>query len=126
MVTMRVRGYTMIELLVVLAIIAALLTLAAPRYFGNVDKAKEDVLREDLYLMRDAIDKHFMDKGKYPDQLEDLVNGKYLRAIPVDPLTDSAKSWVLEAPADGSPGAVFNVRSSSAQKARDGTTFKDW
>ena len=123
---MRVRGYTMIELLVVLAIIAALLTLAAPRYFGNVDKAKEDVLREDLYLMRDAIDKHFMDKGKYPDQLEDLVNGKYLRAIPVDPLTDSAKSWVLEAPADGSPGAVFNVRSSSAQKARDGTTFKDW
>lgn len=123
---MRLRGYTLIELLVVLSIIAMLLTLASPRYFGHVDKAKEDVLREDLYLMRDAIDKHYMDRGQYPDQLEDLVTNKYLRAIPVDPFTGSRSTWVVIAAADGSAGAVFNVKTPSNEKARDGSALKDW
>jgi general secretion pathway protein G len=123
---MRPRGYTLIELLVVLAIIATLLTLASPRYFGHVDKAKEDVLREDLYLLRDAIDKYYSDRGRYPDQLTDLVTNKYLRAVPVDPYTGSRTTWVIETVSDGSEGNIFDVRSASGEKARDGTAIKDW
>jgi general secretion pathway protein G len=117
----RMRGYTMIELLVVLSIIAMLLTLASPRYFGHIDKAKEDVLREDLYLLRDAIDKHYADRGSYPDELQDLVTFKYLRAIPVDPFTGSRTSWVIEEVTDGSPGKIFNVKAPPGGKALDGT-----
>ncbi len=123
---MKSRGYTLIELLVVMVIISLLLTLAAPRYFGHVDKAKEDILREDLYLMRDAIDKYFMDRERYPDELEDLVAHKYLRAIPLDPYTGSRATWVVEEPGDGSLGTVFNVKSPARGKGRDGTDIKDW
>lgn len=123
---MKARGYTLIELLVTMVIIALLLTLAAPRYVGYVDRAKEDVLREDLYLLRDAIDKYFMDRGRYPDQLDDLVTHKYLRALPLDPYTGSRTTWVVEEPADGSPGAVFNVRTPARGKGRDGTDMQEW
>lgn len=126
MVTMFKRGFTLIELLVVMAIIALLLTLASPRYFSHVDKAREDVLREDLYLMRDAIDKHYMDRGQYPDQLEDLVAYKYLRAVPVDPYTGSRTSWVLVPVTDDSPGKIFDVKTASGEKGRDGSALKDW
>lgn len=124
--TTRTKGFTIIELLVSLAIVATILSLAAPRYFGNVDKAKEAVLREDLYLLRDAIDKYYSDQNKYPAALEDLVTQKYLRSIPVDPFTQSHHSWIVTAPADGSSGAVFDVHSSAPNKARDGTWYKDW
>lgn len=123
---MSVKGFTMIELLVTLAIVATILSLATPRYFSNLDKTKEDVLREDLYVMRDAIDKYYVDKDRYPDTLNDLVEKKYLRRIPVDPFTESSHSWVIVAPDDTSIGAVFDVRSSAPNKARDGTWFKDW
>ena len=123
---MKSKGFTMIELLVTLAIVATILSLAVPRYFSNLDKAKEDVLREDLHVMRDAIDKYYVDKDKYPDTLDDLVEQKYLRSIPVDPFTESAHSWVPVPPTDTSTGAVFDVRSSAPNKARDGTWFKDW
>lgn len=123
---MRRRGYTMIELLVALAIIATLLSLAAPRYLANLDRAKESVLRENLYVMRDAIDKFFADRGRYPDKLSDLVERQYLRAVPLDPMTESANSWVVVAPAEPGIGAVFDVRSSAPNRARDGTWFKDW
>lgn len=123
---MKPRGYTLIELLVVMVVISLLLTLAAPRYIGHVDKAKEDVLREDLFVMRDAIDKYFMDRGRYPDQLDDLVTHKYLRAIPVDPYTGSRTTWVIEETSDGSPGTVFNVKTPARGKGRDGTDIKEW
>ncbi len=116
----------MIELMVALTILALILTVAAPRYFGNLDATKESVLREDLYVMRDAIDKHFSDQGRYPDSLKDLVEKRYLRAIPTDPYTLSPNSWVVKAPADTSLGAVFDVNSGAPGKARDGTWFKDW
>lgn len=122
----KVDGFTMIELLVTLAIIATILSLATPRYFSNLDKAKEDVLREDLHVMREAIDKYYADKDKYPDTLDDLVVQKYMRALPVDPLTESSHSWVVAAPDDTSMGAVFDVHSSAPNKARDGTWYKDW
>jgi len=116
----------MIELMVALAILATILALAAPRYFGNLDTAKESVLKEDLYVLRDAIDKYYSDNGKYPDSLEDLVTKKYIRSIPVDPFTQSSKSWVVVAPADGAAGAVYDIKSAAPNQAKDGTWFKDW
>ena len=83
------RGFTLIELLVVMAIIATLLTIAVPRYFHSADRSKEAVLRQNLAQMRDAIDKHYGDTGKYPESIEALVTRKYLRSMPVDPINDS-------------------------------------
>lgn len=122
----RRRGFTMIELLVTLAILGLLVSLAAPRYFGNMDKAKEDVLREDLYLMRDAIDKFYSDRNRYPATLDELVTERYLRKVPVDPFTQSTKSWVPVAAADPAQGVVADVRSGAPNTARDGTWLKDW
>jgi general secretion pathway protein G len=116
----------MIELMVALAILATILSIAVPRYFNNIDGAKESVLREDLYVLRDAIDKHFSDNGKYPNSLDDLVTKKYLRAIPTDPFTESARSWVITPPTDLSLGGIYEVHSAAPNKARDGTWFKDW
>lgn len=124
--TMRQRGFTLIELLVVLAIIATLLSLAAPRYTGSVDKAKESVLKENLATLRVAIDKHYGDTGKYPATLDDLVTKRYLRRVPVDPVTDSATSWVVLPPADPQKGAVFDVKSGAPGKGRDGTAYASW
>lgn len=123
---MRNRGFTMIELLVTLAIIAMLVTLAVPRYFANVDRTKEDVLREDLFILRDAIDKFYADKNRYPNELKDLVTEKYLRGIPVDPFTQSAVSWVIVPSDDPSIGVVTNVHSAAPNTGRDGTWLKDW
>jgi general secretion pathway protein G len=123
---MRARGFTLIELLVVLAIIATLLTIALPRYFSSVEKSKEAVLRENLYVTRDAIGKYYSDKGKYPESLEALVTDKYLRGIPMDPVTDSTATWVVIPPEDPKKGAVYDVKSGAPGKASDGTLFADW
>jgi general secretion pathway protein G len=123
---MRKNGFTAIELMIALAILATILAVAVPRYFGNLDTARESALREDLYLLRDAIDKYYADNGAYPDTLEVLVTKRYLRAIPVDPFTRSPNSWVIQAPTDGAAGAVFDVHSAAANRARDGSLFKDW
>lgn len=122
----RTHGFTLIELMITLAILATILTLAAPYYFGNVDATRESVLQEDLYLMRDAIDKHFADTGKYPDTLDDLVGARYLRKIPRDPITEKTDSWVVAAPPDPTLGAVFDVHSGAPGKARDGSLFNQW
>ena len=123
---MKKNGFTTIELMIALAILATILAVAVPRYFGNLDTARESVLREDLHLMRDAIDKYYADRGAYPDTLDDLVKYKYIRAIPTDPMTRSPNSWVVVAPTDGTPGAVFDVHSAAPNTGRDGTWFKDW
>ena len=127
MIPVRARsGFTLIELLVVMAIIAVLLTLAVPRYFGSLDKSKEAVLREDLYQLRDAIGKYYGDKGRYPESLEALAVEKYLRKVPVDPLTESAATWVVVAPDDPQKGGVYDVRSGAQGKASDGSVFAEW
>jgi general secretion pathway protein G len=123
---MRARGFTLIELLVVLAIIATLLTIALPRYFSSVEKSKEAVLRENLYVTRDAIGKYYSDKGKYPESLEALVTEKYLRGLPMDPVTESTATWVVLPPEDPKKGAVYDVKSGAPGKASDGTLFSEW
>lgn len=122
----RRPGFTLIELLVVMAIIALLLSLAMPRYFSSVEKSKEAVLRENLSLTRQALDKYYGDNGKYPDTLEQLVSRKYLRSLPLDPVTDSNATWVVVAPEVAEKGVVFDIKSGATGKARDGTEFKDW
>lgn len=119
-------GFTLVELLVVLAILATLLAIAAPRYLDGVDRAKEATLKTDLRVMREAIDKHRGDTGRLPDSLQALVTGRYLRDVPVDPLTDVATGWTVVAHPDGVTPGVWDVRSSAAGTARDGTVFASW
>jgi general secretion pathway protein G len=98
------KGFTLIELLVVLGIIALLLTLAVPRYFPSVDSARETILADNLRNTRATIDQYYGDTGRYPDTLEQLVEKKYLRAAPIDPITESSTTWILVPPEDGSKG----------------------
>ncbi len=120
------QGFTLIELLVVMTIIALLVSLAAPRYFNSVEKSKEAVLRQDLSTMRDAIDKYYGDNDKYPDSLDDLVSKKYLRKLPVEPITDSATTWVVVPPEDPELGGVFDLHSGAPGNGRDGTPYSSW
>ena len=120
------RGFTLIELLVVLAVIATLLTLAVPRYFGSIDKSKEAVLKENLFQLRDAISRYHADKGKSPETLEALAADKYLRKIPVDPMTETAATWVVVPPSDPQKTGVYDVRSGAQGKGIDGTEYGQW
>lgn len=122
----RDAAFTLIELMVVLAIIATLLMLAVPRYYSSVDKSKEAVLKENLYQMRDAIGKYYADKGKYPESVEALATEKYLRRVPLDPVTDSATTWIAVPPEDPQKGGVVDVKSGAEGKATDGTAYGDW
>jgi general secretion pathway protein G len=119
-------GFTLIELLVALAVIALLLSIVAPRYFGSVSRTEETVLRENLHLMRDALDKHYADAGRYPDALGELVSKRYLRSIPDDPITRSNATWVVLPPADPQKGAVYDVKSGAKGAGRDGKPYEQW
>lgn len=120
------KGFTLIELMVVLAVVATLLTIAVPRYYASLDRSKEAVLKENLYQMRDAIGKYYADKGKYPESLDALATDKYLRKVPLDPITESAATWLVVAPEDPQKGGVFDVKSGAEGKALDGTEFAAW
>lgn len=122
---MQKSGFTLIELLVVLAVVGLLLSLVVPRYSGSLDNAKEVVLRENLAVSRDAIDKYFNDKGRYPESLDALVQARYLRSLPVDPITDSAQTWIIVPPADPALGKVFNIKSGAAGAGRSGKSYSD-
>ncbi len=121
-----IEGFTLIELLVVLAIVSTLLTLAVPRYFSSVQRSKEVVMRENLWIMRDALDKYFGDSGRYPDQLQDLATKKYLRAIPIDPLTETATSWRVIPPDDPEKGGVYDVKSGAEGSDTGGSSYSEW
>lgn len=122
---MSAFGFTLIELLVVLAIIALLLTLAAPRYFRSIDISKETVLRENLRLTRETIDKFYGNQGRYPNTLDELVDQHYLRSLPYDPMTESTDTWSIVAPSNGIPGQVFDIKSGAEGQTRDGKAYKD-
>jgi len=121
----KLKGFTFVEVMVVLAIVALLLTIALPRYFSGLDRAKEAILLQDLVTMRDAIDHYHSDKGHYPYSLDTLVTEKYLRSIPVDPITEQADSWIIVPVPDYSIG-VYDIRSGSEGYASDGSAYTDW
>lgn len=120
------KGFTLIELLVVLAIVALLLTLAVPRYFPTIDSAKETILRENLRNTRDVIDQFYTDRGRYPDSLDQLVEKHYLRALPVDPITESSETWVLVPPDDATKGSVYNIKSGAPGMDKHGKPYAEW
>nr|WP_255755923.1 type II secretion system protein [Massilia sp. erpn] len=119
------RGFTLIELLVVLGIIALLLTLAVPRYFPSVDRTKETVLNDNLRNTRLVIDQFYGDTGRYPDSLEQLVEKKYLRSMPIDPITEASDSWIVVPPDDGSKGGVADIKSGAPGNDRNGKPYSD-
>ena len=122
---MKRSGFTLIELIAVLAITATLLTIALPRYFGSLERSKEVTLRHSLNVMREAIDKFNADNGRYPEKLQDLVEKRYIRAIPVDPITESVETWVIvPVPGAMAQGAVYDVRSGAKGNASDGKPFE--
>lgn len=120
------RGFTLIELLVVMSIMAALLAIAAPRYFGSVDRAKETTLKVNLRLVRESIDKYRADTGKFPDTLNHLVEARYLRAVPMDPVTDRSDSWVIQPHPDGQTPGVYDIRSAAQGRGQDGSAYASW
>jgi general secretion pathway protein G len=119
-------GFTLIELLVVLAIVSTLLLLVVPRYFSKVDESRETVLRDNLRATRDVLDKFYGDNGRYPEALEELVEKRYLRSLPTDPITESAATWQLAPVPDGYKGMVYDIHSGAPGRARDGTNYADW
>jgi general secretion pathway protein G len=121
----RRGGFTLIELLVVLTIMATLLAIVAPRYFQSVDRAKEAALKADLRLMREAIDKYKADNNRYPGSLQDLAKDRYIREVPVDPITDSA-NWVEVPPPNAAASAVYDIKSAADGVGRDGRKFSEW
>jgi general secretion pathway protein G len=120
------RGFTLIELLVVMGIIALLLTIAVPRYFRTMERSRETVLRQDLAVLREAIDKHFGDYGQYPDSVGALVERHYIRAVPVDPFTSSALTWRPVVSDDPDHPGIRDVASSAEGTAGDGSRYADW
>jgi general secretion pathway protein G len=127
------RGWTLIELMIVISIVMILAAMSLTTYRNSVRLAKEAALRSDLFMMREAIDQYYADKGKYPEGLQNLVSENYLRSVPKDPFTESADSWQT-VEAEPQPGAssntaepgVYDVKSGSDGSAIDGSKFSDW
>jgi general secretion pathway protein G len=119
-------GFTLVELLVVLAIIALLLTIAAPKYFNGIEKSKDATLKQSLNIMRESIDKFYADNGQYPKTLDDLVDKKYIRKLPIDPITESSETWVFEAPEPPLEGDIADIHSGAQGAAKDGTAYASW
>lgn len=121
----RHAGFTLIELLVVMAIVALLLTIAVPRYLGSLQRAKDAALRENLQVLRVTLDKYAGDNGHFPRTLDELVAAKYLRAVPVDPVTESAETWILIA-GEGDENTVADVRSGAAGVSTEGVEYASY
>jgi general secretion pathway protein G len=116
----------LIELLVVMAIVALLLAIAAPRYFNHVDRAREAALRQTLTTVRDAIDKYHADTDAWPQDLQQLVDKRYLRALPRDPLADEGTQWQIVPPPGGEEQGVWDIHSMAPGTAGDGTAYAEW
>jgi general secretion pathway protein G len=126
-----VAGFTLIELLIVMSLIVILAGIGLAVHSNGQTRAREAVLKEDLFRMRDAIDQYYADKNRYPPNLEALVTEKYLRGVPVDPFTNSAETWQTT-PAETDPSnpsaepGIFDVKSGSDRTALDGTAYANW
>jgi len=119
------RAFTLIELLVVMAALALLLSIAAPRYVEHVDRARDAVLKQNLTSMREAIDKFYADRSRYPADLQELVKQRYLREIPLDPVTDRTDTWVA-VPPQGQDSGLADVRSGANGSAGKGGSYASW
>lgn len=119
-------GFTIMELMVVMVLVALLVGIAAPVVTTAIVRAKEAALKHDLRVMRTAIDDHYADKGVYPPELEALVAERYIRNIPTDPFTDSAATWVAVYDENEEDGGVVDVRSDSEKAATDGSLYSSW
>jgi general secretion pathway protein G len=124
-------GFTLMELMIVMALIVTLAGVGLSLYGNSVTRAKEAALKEDLFRMRDAIDQYYADKNKYPASLDALVTEKYLRAVPVDPFTSSTDTWQttmseLEPGNIGGESGIFDVKSGSDRSSLDGTPYSNW
>lgn len=124
----RNLGFTLIELIVVMAIVGLLASIVAPRYFASLQKGKETALLTSLTTMRDAIDQYAADKGRYPESLQELATARYIREVPEDPLTTSRETWLeLPPPPDmQATGNLWDVRSGAAGRSADGRLYADW
>jgi general secretion pathway protein G len=118
------KGFTLVELMIVVAIIGILATVSVPSYQSSLIKAREAVLRQDLFTLRELLDHHRADRGKYPGSLGELVAAGYLRAIPNDPFTNSSSSW--QEIYEPTEGGVFDVYSGSDLVGTDGTAYNKW
>ncbi len=128
---MNERGFSLLELIVVLTLVGLLVGIALPMYKDATQRAREAALKQDLQRMREAIEEYYTDRAQYPQALEDVVTAGYLRALPVDPITESAGTWVTEyAPwemlEEGQPSGVWNVRSGAEGEGLSGTPYAEW
>jgi len=129
--TVRERGFTLVELLVVISLISILAAMGLVQYKNSITRTEESVLKTDLFRVRDAIDQYYADKGKYPASLDALVSDGYMRKIPEDPFTHSADSWqTIPAEADpnnpSSEPGIYNLKSGAQGTGLDGTNYSDW
>jgi general secretion pathway protein G len=120
------HGFTLIELLIVMAIIGLLLSIAVPRYFRSLQHARETVLKQDLSILREAIDKYYADLNEYPEKLPDLVDKRYVRSVPVDPFTRLADTWLPVASDDPDHPGIRDIQSGAPDIALNGTPVASW
>jgi len=125
------RGFTMIEILIVLTLVVVLASMAMVNYTNSVKRSQEAVLKEDLFRMRDAMDQYYADKNKWPSDLADLVSSGYIREVPTDPITKSKDTWQTKTaePDPNNPasaGGIDDVHSGSEATALDGSRYADW
>ena len=124
------KGYTLLELMIVVAIVGILVSIAVPSFQQAARTAREAALKQNLFTLRAVIDQYYADKGDYPLSLETLVESQYLRGIPQDPFTKSSTTWeeIFETQEEGddSPSGIFDIKSGSDQAARDGTPYNEW
>jgi general secretion pathway protein G len=121
------KGFTLIELLVVLAIITSLMMLAVPKYFASIENAKEVTLKQNIKIIRETIDKYYGDTGDYPESLEQLVEKRYLKSLPMDPITEKNDTWIIIAPpivsSEKTKGKVYDIKSGAGGKSLSGITY---
>lgn len=117
------RGFTLIEMLIVMAIVALLLTIALPRYFGSLEKSKDVALQENLRVLRLSLDRFYSDKGRYPQTLDELVESRYLKAVPIDPVTESSRSWILIPALNAETEGISDIKSGAPGANKDGRAY---